>query len=80
MRGCAQQTPTGEPCRAPGRNRKAADMLRTSCQPGDAISRPARLAAVGKRLDTCSSSQVVRSALDDFYGSLSDEQKRNSRR
>jgi len=55
---------------------KAADMLKTSCQAGDAISPPARLAAVGKRLDTMLQAvKLVRSALDDFYGSLSDEQK-----
>jgi LTXXQ motif family protein len=55
---------------------KAADMLKTSCQVGDAITPPARLAAVGKRLDTMLQAvKLVRSALDDFYGSLSDEQK-----
>ena len=55
---------------------KAADMLKTSCQAGDAITPPARLAAVGKRLDTMLQAvKLVRSALDDFYGSLSDEQK-----
>jgi LTXXQ motif family protein len=37
---------------------------------------PARLAAVGKRLDTMLQAiKTVRSALNDFYGSLSDEQK-----
>jgi len=55
---------------------KAADMLKTSCQAGDAITPPARLAAVGKRLDTMLQAiKLVRSALDDFYGKLSDEQK-----
>ena len=55
---------------------KAADMLKTSCQAGDAITPPARLAAVGKRLDTMLQAiKLVRSALDDFYGTLSDEQK-----
>src|SRR5882672_6642702 len=55
---------------------KAADLLKTSCQAGDAITPPARLAAVGKRLDTMLQAvKLVRSALDDFYGSLSDEQK-----
>ncbi len=55
---------------------RAADMLKTSCQAGDAITPPARLAAVGKRLDTMLQAvKLVRSALDDFYGSLSDEQK-----
>jgi hypothetical protein len=55
---------------------KAGDMLKTSCQAGDAITPPARLAAVGKRLDTMLQAiKLVRSALDDFYGTLSDEQK-----
>jgi hypothetical protein len=55
---------------------KAADMLKASCQVGDAITPPARLAAVGKRLDTMLQAvKTVRTALDDFYGRLSDEQK-----
>ncbi len=54
----------------------AADMLKTSCQANDALTPPARLAAVGKRLDTMLQAiTTVRSALDDFYGQLSDEQK-----
>jgi hypothetical protein len=55
---------------------KTADLLKTSCQADDAITPPARLAAVGKRLDTMLQAvKLVRSALDDFYGTLSDEQK-----
>jgi hypothetical protein len=55
---------------------KAAEMLKASCQIGDAITPPARLAAVGKRLDTMLQAvKTVRTALDDFYGKLSDEQK-----
>jgi hypothetical protein len=55
---------------------KAADMLKNACQGGDAITPPARLEAAGKRLDTMLQAvKTVRSALDDFYGSLSDEQK-----
>ena len=55
---------------------KAADMLKTSCQPSDAITPPARLEAVGKRLNTMLDAvKTVRAALDDFYGKLSDEQK-----
>jgi hypothetical protein len=54
----------------------AEDMLRSSCQPDDAVTPPARLAAVGKRLDTMLQAvKRVRSALDDFYATLSDEQK-----
>ncbi len=55
---------------------KAADMLKASCQGNEAITPPARLEAVGKRLDVML--QAVKSvhvALDDFYGKLSDEQK-----
>jgi hypothetical protein len=59
-----------------GASAKAADMLKTSCQAGDPITPPARLAAIGKRLDTMLQAiKLVRSALNDFYGTLSDEQK-----
>jgi hypothetical protein len=55
---------------------KAADMLKTSCQPSEAITPPARLEAVRKRLETMLQAvKIVRAALDDFYGKLSDEQK-----
>jgi LTXXQ motif family protein len=55
---------------------KAADMLKAACQPNDAITPPARLEAVGKRLDVMLQAvKTVRTALDDFYGKLSDEQK-----
>jgi hypothetical protein len=55
---------------------KAADMLKASCQPSDAITPPARLEAVGKRLNTMLEAvKTVRAAVDDFYGKLSDEQK-----
>ena len=37
---------------------------------------PARLAAIGKRLDTMLQAvKQVRAALEDFYATLSDEQK-----
>jgi len=55
---------------------KAADMLKASCQASEAITPPARLDAVGKRLDVLLQAvKSVRAALDDFYGKLSDEQK-----
>jgi hypothetical protein len=55
---------------------KAADLLKGSCQTDDALTPPARLAAVGKRLDVMLQAvKTVRTALDDFYGRLSDEQK-----
>jgi hypothetical protein len=55
---------------------KAEDMLKSSCQATEAITPPARLAAVGERLDVMLQAvKSVRTALDDFYGKLSDEQK-----
>jgi LTXXQ motif family protein len=55
---------------------RAADMLKASCQADDALTPPARLAAVGKRLDVMLQAvKTVRTALDDFYGKLTDEQK-----
>jgi len=55
---------------------KAADMLKGSCQTDAALTPPARLTAVGKRLDTMLAAvETVRAALDDLYGDLTDEQK-----
>lgn len=55
---------------------KAADMLKSSCQPSAALTPPARLAAAGQRLDTLlQATKTVSVALNDFYGKLSDEQK-----
>jgi len=55
---------------------KAADILKASCQTNEPITPPARLEAVGKRLDAMLQAvRTVRTALDDFYGRLSDEQK-----
>jgi hypothetical protein len=55
---------------------KAAAMLEAACQPSDAITPPARLEAVRKRLEIMLQAvRTVRASLDDFYGKLSDEQK-----
>ncbi|OKO76050.1 hypothetical protein AC630_23375, partial [Bradyrhizobium sp. AS23.2] len=55
---------------------KAADILKSSCPPEDARTPPARLAAVGIRLDAMLQAiGTVRPALDTFYNSLADEQK-----
>ena len=55
---------------------KAADMLKAGCQVDTAVTPPARLAAVGKRLDVMLQAvKTVHAALDDFYATLSDEQK-----
>jgi hypothetical protein len=55
---------------------QAADMLKGSCNAEGAITPPARLAAAGERLRTMLQAvSLVQTALGDFYGSLSDEQK-----
>jgi LTXXQ motif family protein len=55
---------------------KAAEMLKASCQPDPTLTPPARLAAVGKRLDVMLKAvETVRAALDDLYSDLTDEQK-----
>jgi hypothetical protein len=57
-------------------SQKAAEMLRASCAPDGALTPPARLAAVGKRLDTMLQAvETVKSALEDLYKDLTDEQK-----
>jgi predicted translin family RNA/ssDNA-binding protein len=54
----------------------AADMLKTTCAADNSLTPPARLAAVGKRLDTMLEAvKTVHSALNDFYALLNDEQK-----
>jgi hypothetical protein len=55
---------------------KAADMLKAGCEGVDAATPPARLAATAKRLEVMMQAiKPVRSALDAFYVTLSDEQK-----
>jgi hypothetical protein len=55
---------------------KAADLLKGTCAPNEALTPPARLSAAGKRLDAMLQSvETVKSALDDLYAELSDEQK-----
>ena len=55
---------------------EAAETLKAACQAGDAMTPPARLAAIGKRLDTMLQAvKQVRAALEDFYATLNDEQK-----
>jgi len=54
---------------------KAADMLK-ACPSDSPLTPPARLKAVGERLDTMLQAvKTVHTALDKFYGELSDEQK-----
>ena len=55
---------------------EAAETLKAACQASDAMTPPARLAAIRKRLDTMlQATKQVRAALEDFYATLSDEQK-----
>ncbi|MFZ0767152.1 MAG: Spy/CpxP family protein refolding chaperone, partial [Bradyrhizobium sp.] len=55
---------------------KAADMLKGTCEPNEALTPPARLSAAGKRLDAMLQAvETVKSSLDDLYAKLSDEQK-----
>jgi LTXXQ motif family protein len=55
---------------------RAAEALKVACQPSEAVTPPARLEAAAKRLDTMRDQvKSVRAALEDFYATLSDEQK-----
>jgi hypothetical protein len=55
---------------------KATDMLKAACPTTAPATPPARLDAVAKRLDALLDAvKLVHAALNDFYGSLSDEQK-----
>src|SRR5580698_10021169 len=55
---------------------KAADLLKGTCQPNEALTPPARLSAAGQRLDAMLQAvETVKSALDSLYSELSDEQK-----
>jgi LTXXQ motif family protein len=55
---------------------RAEETLKAACQPNDIMTPTARLDAVAKRLETMVQAvKSVRSALEDFYATLSDEQK-----
>jgi len=55
---------------------KAADSLQATCRPSTALTPPARLAAASERLDALLGAvKSVHAALNDFYSTLSDEQK-----
>jgi LTXXQ motif family protein len=57
-------------------NARAADILNNACQPEDATTLPIRLDAVEGRLDAMQQAvNLVSIALEDFYATLSDEQK-----
>jgi LTXXQ motif family protein len=55
---------------------RANDTLKTVCQPADVVTPTARLEAAAKRLEAMLGAvKSMRAALDDFYATLSDEQK-----
>jgi hypothetical protein len=55
---------------------KAADMLKASCPSVEPLTAPARLAALRQRLETSLQAvKIVRTALDAFYATLSEDQK-----
>ena len=55
---------------------KAAETLKAACQADDTMTPPTRFTAVGKRLDSMVQAvKLVRARLEDFYATLSDEQK-----
>jgi hypothetical protein len=57
-------------------NARAVDILNAGCQPKDATTPPARLDAVEGRLEAMQRAvNLVSAALEDFYATLSDEQK-----
>jgi hypothetical protein len=55
---------------------RAAQMLKASCETAGALTPPARLEAAGQRLQTMLQAvELVKSAVDDLYKELTDEQK-----
>lgn len=57
-------------------NARAVDILNNACQPKDATTLPIRLDVVDARLDAMQQAvHLVSAALEDFYATLSDEQK-----
>jgi hypothetical protein len=57
-------------------NAKAVDLIKNSCPTTEPITPPARLEAVANRLNAMLDAvTTVRTALEDFYGKLNDEQR-----
>jgi hypothetical protein len=55
---------------------KAADYLKANCSAEETLTPPGRLAAMEQRLNAMLDAiKIVQPALEDFYGSLTDEQK-----
>jgi LTXXQ motif family protein len=63
-------------CLVDGRALPLPDTLKAACHPADVMTSTARLEAVARRLDTMRQAvKSVRAALEDFYATLTDEQK-----
>ena len=77
IRSCTRTTrsvPSLTRCSRPAPRR--ADLIKSACPTELPATPPARLAAEGKRLQAMLQAvQTIRPALDDFYSSLSDDQK-----
>jgi len=55
---------------------KAADLLDANCKQDEMLTPPGRVAAMTQRLDAMlEATKIVRPALENFYGLLTDEQK-----
>ena len=55
---------------------RAADLLRTNCPADESLTPPGRVTAMEQRLNTMLQAiKIVQPALDNFYGTLTDEQK-----
>jgi len=56
--------------------RNAADFLKAHCPTDPTLTPPGRVAAMGQRLNAILEAiKIVQPALENFYGSLTDEQK-----
>ena len=55
---------------------RAADMLKANCPADETLTPPGRIAAMEQRLNTMLEAiKIVQPALENFYGTLTDEQK-----
>ena len=56
---------------------RAADLLKTNCPADESLTPPGRVTAMEQRLNTMLQAiKVVQPALENFYGTLTDEQKK----
>ena len=55
---------------------KAADLLKTNCPADESLTPPGRVTAMEQRLNTMLQAiKIAQPALENFYGTLTDEQK-----